>query len=163
MQWIANIPIILIICCIVSGCVNPSPEPAPLLPRESFGGSNMAISFSGSDFSTQSPEAEALFTKGLALSTSHARYEEATGYFDKALAIDKNFSQAWLAKAVALHNLKRYDEAISCYDRALELTPEDASTWHLKSQTLRDAGRSGESETCDLKAAALDPRYKTPG
>ncbi len=40
------------------------------------------------------------------------RYDEAIGYFDRALTIDPDFFLAQLSKALCYLNSKRYDEAI---------------------------------------------------
>jgi len=122
------------------------------------GGSAIAIAVNQNDITT-SPEAKELFMKGLTLSTQQARYNASLEYFDRALALDQNFTAAWYAKGVALHNMKQYDEAILCYDRALAIDPGDAGAWSLKATTLRDMGRLNESAECFRKAHELDPRY----
>jgi tetratricopeptide (TPR) repeat protein len=160
----------LIFTCLTGGCFvpagNPSQPVSPLpgISSESYvnsGGTALAIAFKADEISTTSPEAKELFFTGLSHSTQYARYNESLHYFDEALVLDRNFSEAWVAKAVALHNLKRFDEAVSCYDRALEISAGDAGTWHLKGITLRDYGKAGESAECFRKAAELDPRYTT--
>ncbi|MDD1686031.1 DUF3821 domain-containing protein [Methanoregula sp.] len=147
---------ILIVFLLLAGCVTrdtnltvTGPPPAtPGEPQIQYGGSALAISFSSDGISTTSPEAKELFIKGLAYSTQYARYNESLEFFDAALAIDTNFSEAWVAKGVALHNMKRYDEAVRNYDRALLISPGDAEIWHVKCITLNDAGRSGEAVEC---------------
>jgi len=73
-----------------------------------------------------------LFVKGLTASTQYARYNESLDYFDQALRIDPNFTEAWYAKGVALHNMMRYDEAMQCYNRALAIDPGNAVVVSLK-------------------------------
>jgi hypothetical protein len=134
--------------------------PHPEIANSSYvssGGTAIAIAFKADEISTTSPEAKELFIKGLTYSTQYARYNESLEFFDAALAIDRNFSEAWVAKGVALHNMKRYDEAIGNYDRALAINPGDAGTWHLKGITFRDWGKPEEAAACDRQAAELDP------
>ncbi|MFA4876381.1 MAG: tetratricopeptide repeat protein [Methanoregula sp.] len=167
MRWLLFFGILLLSAGLCAGCIfphgNPS-GPAPADPNGSvvnYGGSALAVAFKGSEISTTSPEAEERFFTGLQYSTGQARYNESLGYFDEALAIDPDFSDAWVAKAVALHNMKRYDEAILCYNRALLISPGDAAIWHLKGVTLRDSGNPEESAACYRREAELDPRYGT--
>ena len=135
--------------------------PSPEVPEGSqvvYGGRSIALSFNKDELSTSSPEAKELFIKGLTYSTQYARYNESLGYFDAALAIDRNFTEAWVAKGVALHNMHRYDEAIEHYDKALALSPGDAGIWSLKGMTLYDEGKFEQAAECERRAAELDPR-----
>ena len=126
-------------------------------PQIHYGGSALAVSFSNDGISTTSKEAKEMFIKGLTYSTQYARYNESLEFFDAALAIDTNFSEAWIAKGVALHNMKRYDEAILSYNQALLISPDDTGTWHVKCITLNDAGRLGEAAECRKREADQDP------
>ena len=47
------------------------------------------------------------------------RYEEAIGYFDKALALDPNHDYALTSKGEALDRLGRHKEAVEYYERVL--------------------------------------------
>ena len=170
MRWKIFFGLLLVFTCLTGGCFvqtensMPSIAPPPTISHESYvnsGGTALAIAFKADEISTTSPEAKELFLTGLSYSTQNARYYESLPFFDEALSLDRNFSEAWVAKAVALHNMKRFDEAIDCYDRALQITPGDAAIWHLKGTTLRDYGNAGESADCFRKAAELDPRFKS--
>ena len=154
---------------LATGCISqdagssPVTAPPPGAPAGSFvssGGSAIAIAFTTDEISTTSPEAKDLFVKGLTYSTQYARYNESLAFFDAALVIDGNFSEAWIAKGVALHNMKRYDEAIENYDRALKIDPDDAGSWSLKAMTLRDWRKTAEAAESSQKAAELDPGYR---
>jgi tetratricopeptide (TPR) repeat protein len=162
--------ILLTAACFTGGCISPAEQsitaikqPSALSngPQVNFGGTALAIAFREDEISTTSPVAKERFLTGLTYLTRYAQYNESLVYFDAVLAIDQNFSEAWVAKAVALHNMKRFDEAITCYDRALALAPGDAAVWHLKGTTLHDYGKLEESEECYRRAAERDPRYGT--
>ena len=103
----------------------------------------MAVSTDG--ISTSSPEARELFIKGLSASTQYARYNESLEYYDHALMLDQNFTEAWYAKGVALHNIMRYDEAIQCYTRALAIDPGNTVVVSLKKAAQADWERHNES------------------
>jgi tetratricopeptide (TPR) repeat protein len=169
MKWLVFFGILLFFTGLCGGCIvqdgnslplNPSPADSRGSPVNS-GGTAIAVAFKGDEISTDSPAAKERFLTGLTYSTRYARYNESLSYFDGALSIDQNFSQAWVAKAVALHNMKRYEDAITCYNRALFISPGDAGTWYLKGVTLHDSGNIEESAACYRRAAELDPRYGT--
>lgn len=171
MKWKIFFALLLVFTCLAGGCSVPAGNslpsigPPPTISHESYvnsGETALAIAFKADEISTTSPVAKERFLTGLSYSTQSARYNDSLPFFDEALSLDRNFSEAWTAKAVALHNMKRFDEAIACYDRALEITPGDAGIWHLKGTTLRDYGKVRESEECFRKAAGLDPRYTAP-
>jgi TolB-like protein/DNA-binding winged helix-turn-helix (wHTH) protein/Flp pilus assembly protein TadD len=89
---------------------------------------------------TSNLEAYELYLKGvqMATSTSPALIEQAGGYFDRAIALDENYADAWAAKGRALHMLGRpnyghphipasvYPDAIAAFRRALEIDPGHA-------------------------------------
>ncbi len=140
-------------------------SPPPSFSGESrvqYGGTSVAVAFERNGISSSSPEAKEQFLQGLTLLTQYGRYNESLLYFDAALALDQNFTEAWVAKGVAFHNLKRYDEAIRSYNRALALSPGDAGTWHLEGVTYADAGKPERAAECNRRAAELDPRYVVP-
>ena len=140
MRRMAGISIFLVLVLLASGCIggtgNKTVPPPPLGtgPESAFVGSGgrIALAVSTGGISTSSPEARDLFVKGLTASTQYARYNESLDYFDQALRIDQNFTEAWYAKGVALHNMMRYDEAMQCYNRALAIDPGNAVVVSLK-------------------------------
>lgn len=165
------ISVLLVYLILATGCISqetgplPATSPPPATSPGSFvppGGSSIAIAFRTDEISTTSPVAKEQFIKGLTYSTQYARYNDSLAWFDAALAIDRNFSEAWVAKGVALHNVHRYEEAIKSYDKALEIDPDNAGTWSVKAITLRDWGRPEEAAECNRRAAGLDPAYRNP-
>jgi len=140
MRWMAGISLFLVLVLLASGCIGGTgdqtvpPPPPGTGPNSAFVGSGgrIALAVSTGGISTSSPEARELFVKGLTASTQYARYNESLDYFDQALRIDPNFTEAWYAKGVALHNMMRYDEAMQCYNRALAIDPGNAVVVSLK-------------------------------
>jgi tetratricopeptide (TPR) repeat protein len=166
MRWMFFINVLVVSLALATGCISKVPSPSPQTPPgascESFvppDGSALAIAFKSDEITTFSPEAKELFIKGLTYSTQYARYNESLAFFDAALAIDQDFTEAWVAKGVVLHNMKRYDEAIENYDKALAINPDDAGTWSVKAITLMAWGKPEEAAECNQKASKIDPRY----
>ena len=146
--------ILILSASLASGCFSPTGIVAPMTSNPqiihseipvSGSGSALAIAFDDEDIATISPEAEEQFRLGLDRMSRYRQDNESLAFFDAALARDRNFTAAWLAKGVTLHNLHRYDDAIACYDRALALSPGDPSIVKLKAATLSDAGRADEA------------------
>jgi tetratricopeptide (TPR) repeat protein len=145
--------LLLALVLITSGCIRGTedqtlpPPPPGTGPESAYAGSGerIALAVSTDGISTKSPEAREWFIKGLTASTQHARYNESREYFDRALMLDQNFTEAWYAKGVALHNMMRYDEAIQCYTRALAIDPGNAAVLSLKKAAQADWERRNES------------------
>jgi tetratricopeptide (TPR) repeat protein len=137
MVWIS---IFLVLVLLASGCTGGTGDQTVLPPPPGTGpdsaytwsGRSIALAVSTDGISTSSPEAREWFFKGLTASTQYAQYNESLDYFDQALRRDQNFSEAWYAKGVALHNMMRYGEAIQCYNRALAIDPGNAAVVSLK-------------------------------
>ena len=168
MRWMIFISILFVSLALIAVCISQTTNPSPMTgslpaalgdPSVHSGGSALAIAFKADEISTTSPEAKDLFFQGLTYSTQYARYNESLVFFDAALAIDQDFTEAWVARGVALHNMRRYDEAIKNYDKALAINPNDAGTWSVKAITLRDWGKPEEAAECNRRASELDPRY----
>jgi protein O-GlcNAc transferase len=69
------------------------------------------------------------------------RYSEAHVAFSKALALDKDISQAWFNGANTLCALNKYEEAVSWYRRALQLRPDYPDACYNLANTMKRLGR----------------------
>lgn len=90
---------------------------------------------------TSNLEAYDLYLKGMQLVTSSdpGPSEQAVEYFDRAIALDSDYADAWAARGYALYSLGRagyghshipaslYPDAVAAYRKALEVDPENAS------------------------------------
>ena len=153
MRRMVRISIFLVLVLLASGCIGGTGDQTVLPPPPGTGpdsaytwsGRSIALAVSTDGISTPFPEAKELFIKGLTASTQYARYNESLEYFDQALMIDQNFSEAWYAKGVALHNMMRYDEAIHCYNRSLAIDPGNAAVLSMKKAAQVDWERRNAS------------------
>lgn len=117
--------------------VSPVEDAPPQTPQVSMpqshgpgkGGSAIAFAVNPDDISTPHPEAREWLMRGLILAARNGECDAAIGCYDGALVIDPDFTEAWLAKGVALHNLGRNEEAIDCHDHALVADPENAGVF----------------------------------
>ncbi|HLZ56640.1 MAG TPA: serine/threonine-protein kinase [Ktedonosporobacter sp.] len=86
-------------------------------------------------------------------------FEEALLAYEEALAIDPNYSLAYIGKGIALRNLQRYEEALSAYERAMQLAPSDPVAYNNKSLVLNNLGRYRESLIFSQRALQLNAVY----
>lgn len=99
---------------------------------------------------TNSLEAYDLYLQGLQKlrSTNPLSIEQASGYFDRAIALDGEYADAWSAKGLSLYVLGRpgfghphipaevYPGAIAALQKALEIEPEHATAMGWLGVTL---------------------------
>ena len=53
------------------------------------------------------------------------RFDEALGFFERAIALDAEDPDLWNRAGVALRSLGRYDESVRCFEKSLKLDPRD--------------------------------------
>jgi TolB-like protein len=87
---------------------------------------------------------------------------------DKAIKLNPNSSQVWLARAVISRTLgvriggAQYDRDLEqSLQRALALDPHNSSALTLLAQRLVVTGKAAEAETAARKAVAVDPLSRT--
>lgn len=154
--------ILAIVIVIVSGTtLIHDPLPPPDSPAWSSGSPVIVMAVRGDEITSSSPEAKDLLIKGLTAGSRNNGYAQAISYYDEALALDPDFTEAWMAKGVALHNLRSYEDAVGCLDRALALDPGNAAAWSLKGSILSSWGRPDEAAGCYARAAEIDPGYQS--
>jgi len=82
--------------------------------------------------------------------------EEAVAVYREALALDRDFVDAWTGLALALAELQRFDEAIEAGKRLVELEPEDPLSYTNLSRFYQQLGNVPEAEAWAAKARIAD-------
>ncbi len=77
--------------------------------------------------------------------------------FDRAIALDPNFTASHHGRGNVLSELGRYNEAIEAFDRAIALDPNIAPPHHGRGTVLSKLGRYNEAIEAYDRAIALDP------
>ncbi len=67
---------------------------------------------------------EELVKKGQVL-MDDGKYDDALGFFEQALLLNRNNPDLWNYKGVALRSLGRYEESMECFNKSLEIEPRD--------------------------------------
>jgi protein O-GlcNAc transferase len=83
--------------------------------------------------------------------------EKAEKYLHKALALEPEFSDAYVNLGHLANHLGHLEEAILCYERAIELEPECSEAWNGLGYSQHYMGENEKAEAYFLKAASLDP------
>lgn len=88
-----------------------------------------------------------------------ARYEEALGAANRAVALDSTSADPWNTRAVALWALGRYSDALSATDRAISLNPQSAQAWFNQGRILAGQGKYPEAIAAYQRALQGDGSY----
>jgi tetratricopeptide (TPR) repeat protein len=94
---------------------------------------------------TSNRDAAEWYFKGNDLSASR-KFDEAIANYDRALEIDHDYFDAWIARGNALVNQGvLYDEALESYSEAIEIDPASASAWYNKGVALLNLNKCEEA------------------
>ncbi|WP_066759617.1 OmpA family protein [Crocinitomix algicola] len=91
----------------------------------------------GGSWGTKNKKAIKLVEQGMAAAneidfvTGLPNYGAAIPYFDKAIAKDENFIDAYIIKADYATRIGKHDMAITAYKKAIEINPEASSTGYI--------------------------------
>jgi Flp pilus assembly protein TadD len=89
----------------------------------------------------------------------HHRMEEAEPFYQRAVALDPDFKEAWMNLGLVLLTLGRPDEALSCQREALRLDPENADAQNNLGMIHYAQGHIAEAENCFRTALRLRPDH----
>jgi tetratricopeptide (TPR) repeat protein len=85
------------------------------------------------------------------------QYPEALASYDKAIAINPNYYEAWVCRGGVLGLLGRYSEAVDSCDKAIAINPNIADAWNNRGVNMGSLGRHSESLASYDKALSIDP------
>lgn len=72
---------------------------------------------------------------------NQGRYAEALISFNRAIASNSSFHEAWVFRAVVLIHLEQYQVALESCDRALECCPTNSEAWLFRGVALQRLGQ----------------------
>jgi TolB-like protein len=82
---------------------------------------------------------------------------------DKALALDPQQPEAYVARGMLYADEYRYDEALASLEQAIAINPSLAEAWTWRGRLLYRFGRIKEAKLSLLKALELDPLHQRTG
>jgi tetratricopeptide (TPR) repeat protein len=103
-------------------------------------------------------EKEALFIKGLYYSSMNDK-KQAIQFFDRCLALNFTFMEAYREKANALYSLGKYSEALQVLDKAVTLQNNFDEGYYFMGQNLEKLNRLPEAMEMYKRALMYDPEY----
>jgi tetratricopeptide (TPR) repeat protein len=110
-----------------------------------------------SQISAYSPDAVGLYDAGQVLISS-GNYTDAVYAFDRAIAIEPGFFEAWNEKADALNRAHRYSDALNASDHSLALNQTYVAGWINRGYILYNLGKYEDEITAYETAIAIDPK-----
>jgi tetratricopeptide (TPR) repeat protein len=99
-------------------------------------------------------DAEYWFRKGALVST-YGNNKAAVEYFQKAIALNPNFSGAYFSQGVSYGQLGQYQEALNQINRALKLEPQNGMYYYGRGRVYLLAGDETKAMEDFTKAADL--------
>lgn len=111
--------------------------------------------------SINSSNPEAISLKAIALSQGQQKYLEAILLFDRALALNPEYFDAWNGKGMALANQGDLSASLQCLVRATEVKPTDPVGWNNRGVVLREMQNYQAALDCFNRAILIDPGYET--
>ena len=97
------------------------------------------------------------YMRGNLLNKDLRDYRQAIASYDRALAINPSFADAWMGKGRALHELSQHTEALDAFTRSLQLSPNLTVALILQSKTLNALGRRQDAIASLQRALQLQP------
>ena len=103
-------------------------------------------------------EKEAYFIKGL-YHSSNGEKNKAISFFDKCLALNYGFMEAYREKAIALFDLGRYDESLEVLDKAIAIKNNFEEGHYFRGKVLEKLNRREDAADSYQRALLFDPEY----
>jgi Flp pilus assembly protein TadD len=89
----------------------------------------------------------------------HNRVKEAEPFYQRAVALDPGFKEAWMNLGLVILAQGRSDEALSCQRQALVIDPENPDAQNNLGMAHYAQGHIGEAENCFRAALRLRPDH----
>jgi tetratricopeptide (TPR) repeat protein len=86
-------------------------------------------------------------------------YDKAIGEYQKAIAINPEFSGAYNSMGYTYRPMKKYAEAEQAFKKYIELIPNDPNPYDSYAELLMKTGRFDESIQQYRKALSINPRF----
>jgi tetratricopeptide (TPR) repeat protein/S1-C subfamily serine protease len=85
------------------------------------------------------------------------RYQEAIDSYSRAIALNPDFTEAYINRGLTYYYLKQYDKALADYNKAIALNPDDAMAYSSRGATYYYLKQYDKALADYNKAIALNP------
>ncbi|MCU0631756.1 MAG: tetratricopeptide repeat protein [Methanolinea sp.] len=108
---------------------------------------------------TAAPSEQAInaYNKGVDLAVG-GNFSQALESIDQALALDQNFTLAWVTRAGILNVMGDFNQSLEASERALAIDQNQPEAWTNRASALISLGRDVEGLESADRAIELDPR-----
>jgi predicted O-linked N-acetylglucosamine transferase (SPINDLY family) len=96
------------------------------------------------------------YNRGTVLSDQLGRYLDAISDFDRAVALERSFSDALCSKGKCLYLLNRHDEALAAYDKSLSINSNLENAWLGRGNVLATLRRADEALAAYDKSLSIN-------
>lgn len=103
-------------------------------------------------------QAEQYFNEGLEFAKSK-NYSEAVTYFDRAIYIKPNYSEAWVNRGLSQIGLGQNVNALASIDKAIALNPNASNAWIIRGMALIQLKKNSEALESLDKAITIYPNF----
>jgi tetratricopeptide (TPR) repeat protein len=87
------------------------------------------------------------------------KYTDALSSFDKSIALDKTFAEAFMGKLLSLNELKKFKEAIVLADSMIKLDAKDLLPLTIKGKALAGLGKYKEGMALIDSSLKMNSKY----
>ncbi|NVM76790.1 tetratricopeptide (TPR) repeat protein [Duganella sp. SG902] len=102
------------------------------------------------------PEAAAALHEGELLFTQR-KLDEALAHYERAAALDPNYSQAWIYAGDCYYFQKKFAEAEQRFRKGVEVEPLNSQGWRFLADALAAQGKPGPAEGALMGGIAAQP------
>ena len=101
---------------------------------------------------------KALVAKGWTLDYAGFSSKDVIHFYDEAIKVDPQYSDAWFNKGLLLDRTRLHKKAIECFDEILSYDPENVRALYCKGASHVALKQFGKGRFCCEAALSIEPK-----